>query len=115
MKKRSSVRLSALLAPELFRALGDGNRLTLLSALAQRSAPASVGELAMCCPVDLSVVSRHLSVLREAGVLEATRRGKRVLYRARVRQLVKTLRAIADGLEQCCAEDRPSRKKERDA
>ena len=94
--------LGDVLTPELFRALGDGNRLTLLETLAKRGS-ASVGELGACCPVDLSVVSRHLSVLRAAGVLEATRRGKRVLYRARLRQLAKTLRSIADALERCCA------------
>lgn len=97
--------LRGVMTPELFRALGDGNRLTLLNALAQRGGSASVGQLGACCSVDLSVVSRHLSVLRAAGVLEATRRGKRVFYRARLRQLAKTLRVIADALERCCTSE----------
>lgn len=97
--------LAGLLTPELFRALGDGNRLTLLSALARRGDAASVGELGACCSVDLSVVSRHLSVLRSAGVLEATRRGKQVFYRARLRKLARTLRSIADALDRCCTNE----------
>ena len=103
MKIRPRTALSSLLAPEFFRALGDANRLTLLDTLAQRAGPVSVGELGGCCSIDLSVVSRHLAVLRKAGVLEATRRGKQVFYRARLRQLAQTLRAIADSLDECCA------------
>ncbi len=98
--KRS--KLGELLSPELFKALGDANRLGLLTTLAEQSEPASVGELRSCCRVDLSVVSRHLAILRNAGVLEADRRGKRVFYRARTRALARRLRGIADALERCC-------------
>ncbi len=104
MINKPQTALSRLLAPEFFRALGDANRLTLLDTLAQRAGPVSVGELGGCCSIDLSVVSRHLSVLRKAGVLEATRRGKQVFYRARLQQLAQTLRSIADALDQCCAQ-----------
>ena len=97
--------LAPLLAPDLFKALGDVNRLTLLSTLAERPEPTSVGDLSSCCPIDLSVVSRHLAILRRAGVLEATRRGRSVLYRARLRHLARKLRSIADALERCCADD----------
>ncbi len=95
-------KLSELLSPEFFRALGDANRLGLLATLAEQSEPASVGELRSCCKVDLSVVSRHLAILRNAGVLEADRRGKQVFYRARTRSLARRLRGIADALERCC-------------
>ena len=93
--------LAELLSPELFKALGDANRLGLLTTLAEKSEPASVGELRSCCRVDLSVVSRHLAILRNAGVVEAGRRGKHVFYRARTRALARRLRSIADALERC--------------
>ena len=59
-------------------------------------------ELAGCCPVDLSVVSRHLRTFREAGVVEARKQGKEVLYRVRFDALVAILRNLADALEGCC-------------
>jgi len=50
----------------------------------------------------MSVVSRHLATLREAGVLASTRRGKEIFYEVRAPELVRTLRAIADAVEGCC-------------
>ena len=100
--------LTDLLSPDLFKALGDANRLGLLTTLAEQSEPASVGELRSCCNVDLSVVSRHLAILRNVGVLEADRRGKQVFYRARTRALAQRLRRIADALDRCCGGEEES-------
>ena len=58
-----------LLDPELFRALGDPTRLLLLACLAKCGRACSVTEIAECCSVDLSVVSRHLALLERAKVL----------------------------------------------
>lgn len=94
-------KLADLLDPRLFRALADANRLALLMRLAACGRPCSVGELNACCPVDLSVVSRHLAILRDAGALEAQKRGKEVFYRVRFERLVPLLRGIAGALEDC--------------
>jgi len=94
--------LESLLLPGLFRALADGNRLALLMQLARCNHPCSVSELATCCPIDLSTVSRHLAVLRQAGLLAAEKRGKHVYYRVLTRRLADVLRGIADALEACC-------------
>jgi ArsR family transcriptional regulator len=94
--------LEPLLAPELFRALGDPNRLTLLASLAGRGECCTVSEMATCCPVDLSVVSRHLAQLRDAGIVKAEKRGRQVFYTLQCAELAKTLRALADALEACC-------------
>jgi DNA-binding transcriptional ArsR family regulator len=99
--------LRCCLSPGLFRALGDPTRLALLLDLAARTGERSVSELGGCCPVDLSVVSRHLRMLREAGVVEARRDGKEVRYRVRYDALVAELRALADALEACCGPQRP--------
>lgn len=61
-----------------------------------------MGQIAADCPVDISVVSRHLAMLRDAGIVEATRRGKEVHYRVRYTGLAETLRSIADAIEACC-------------
>lgn len=94
--------MADLLSPRFFKALCDPNRIALLCRLAEGRAPRSVSEMATCCPVDLSVVSRHLAMLRDAGILEATRQGKEVHYRVRVSAVARTLRAVADALEACC-------------
>lgn len=93
--------LADLLDPRLFRALADANRLSLLMRLAACGRPCTVSELNSCCPVDLSVVSRHLATLRDAGALEAQKRGKEVYYRVRFERLIPLLRGIAGALESC--------------
>ena len=86
----------------LFKALGDPNRLALLARLAVCGRPATVGEIACCLPIDLSVVSRHLRQLREAGVLDCEKKGKEVHYFVRYDTLATTLRGIADAIDACC-------------
>lgn len=94
--------VDALLDPELFKALADPTRVSLIACIAKCARGCSVGEVAECCDVDLSVVSRHLSLLARSGVLEATRRGRTVLYRVRYEDVCRTLRQLADALEECC-------------
>jgi len=97
--------LEEWIQPGVFKALSEPNRATILARLAQggrKGAGQSVSEVASCCTVDLSVVSRHLRVLRNAGIVEAERRGKEILYRIRVTELVAMLRGLADALEACC-------------
>jgi ArsR family transcriptional regulator len=85
---------AAVLAPA-FKALGDPVRLQLMSMIA--SAPD--GEACVCdlTPAfDLSgpTISHHLRTLREAGLVDAERRGTWVYYRARpalMRQLAGLL------------------------
>jgi ArsR family transcriptional regulator len=85
---------AALLAPA-FKALGDPVRLQLVSMIA--SAPD--GEICVC---DLTpafrlsgpTISHHLKTLREAGLVDAQRRGTWVYYRAQpglMRQLASLL------------------------
>src|SRR5512133_3129581 len=98
--------LQRWLEPALFRALGDPTRLGLLAFLADGGGERTVTDLGGCCPVDLSVVSRHLRVLRDAGVVEARRQGKEVFYRVRATALAAILRSLADALEESCAQRR---------
>jgi ArsR family transcriptional regulator len=93
--------LEELLSHQLFKALGDPNRIRLILALVERCRTCPVGELAECMTVDVSVVSRHLALLRAAGVLKAEKRGKQVLYTIQFDHLAETLRGIADAIEAC--------------
>jgi len=94
--------IDGLLAPELFKALCDPTRSALLGCLIKCGRACSVSEIAQCCSVDFSVVSRHLALLARSGVLEASKEGRTVSYQVRYRDLSKTLRSIADALDECC-------------
>jgi len=89
------------LAP-LFKAMGDPNRMAILERLCNCSDHTNVKELSTCCDVDLSVVSRHLSILKKSGILKAEKKGKEVFYSINSKELVKSLRSIADFVEGCC-------------
>ena len=91
-----------LLDPELFKSLCDTTRLKLVACLAKCGRPCSVTEVAECCSVDISVVSRHLAMLEKAGVLESVKQGRTVFYAVRYEHLSQTLRALADAIESCC-------------
>ncbi|HVR30052.1 MAG TPA: metalloregulator ArsR/SmtB family transcription factor [Thermoanaerobaculia bacterium] len=95
--------LAEHLRPELFRALCDSNRLTLVARLATASRPLTVTEASTCCGVHLSGVSRHLSMLRDAGVLKATKQGREVRYELDCDALAGALRELADALDACRA------------
>ena len=94
--------LERVLTPQLFRALCDRTRLSILIRLAEGCWEMTVSQVASGCPIDISVVSRHLATLREAGIAESVKRGKEVYYSVRAAALVRTLREIADTIERCC-------------
>lgn len=93
---------------EVFKALGHPDRLRILGALAE-------GERCVCELVDVvgsswSTVSRHLSVLKEAGVLEDEKRGLQVFYRVAlpcVNSFMDCLDAARKGeaveMRRCCS------------
>src|SRR3954467_2530560 len=60
------------------KALVDDSRRTMLEALAE--GPATVGELAALLPIARPGVSRHLRVLREAGLVEVRHDAQRRVY-----------------------------------
>jgi rhodanese-related sulfurtransferase/DNA-binding HxlR family transcriptional regulator len=60
------------------KVLGNPKRLELLDLLSQ--GPRSVEDLAAAAAVGMSTCSAHLQTLREAGLVETRREGKRVYY-----------------------------------
>ena len=91
--------LDHLLDASLFAALADPTRLRLLACIAKCRRACSVSEVASCCAVDLSVVSRHLRSLEMAGVLDSEREGRVVRYRLCARELAARLRVLAEAIE----------------
>jgi DNA-binding transcriptional ArsR family regulator len=69
------------------RALADESRRTMLDTLAR--GPATAGELAALLPIARPGVSRHLRVLREAGLVEVRREAQRRVYGLRPEPLAE--------------------------
>ena len=66
----------------VLKALAHPTRLFLVEELAERER--CVCELTERIGDDISTVSKHLALLRDAGVVSSTRRGQQVFYRLRV-------------------------------
>jgi DNA-binding transcriptional ArsR family regulator len=71
----------------VLQALGDANRRTMLEIL--REHPATVTELADALPIARPGVSRHLRVLREAGLVSVEQDAQRRIYSLRPEALVE--------------------------
>ena len=65
----------------VLQALADGSRRTVLEVL--RDHPATAGELADLLPIARPGVSRHLRVLREAGLVDVRQDAQRRVYSLR--------------------------------
>jgi DNA-binding transcriptional ArsR family regulator len=72
---------------EVMQALADRSRRTVLGIL--RDHPATAGELADALPIARPGVSRHLRVLREAGLVDVRQEAQRRIYSLRTEPLVE--------------------------
>lgn len=82
---------------DVFRALSDPTRREILEML--RSGPRTSGEIADKFSTSWATISRHLSVLKDAGLILAERNGQHVVYELNttvfqdvVENLIKLLR-----------------------
>ena len=80
---------------EALQVLADPVRLGIVESLAH--APASVGVLAERFPISRPAVSRHLRLLKDAGLVDSVSDGTRRVYRVRP-QGVAALREYMDSL-----------------
>jgi DNA-binding transcriptional ArsR family regulator len=69
------------------RALADEGRRTMVETLSR--GPATAGELAALLPIARPGVSRHLRVLREAGLVEVRQDAQRRVYSLRPQPLAE--------------------------
>jgi DNA-binding transcriptional ArsR family regulator len=74
--------------------LGDPTRQALVERL--RTGPLPVGELAAGLPVSRPAVSKHLRLMKEAGVVRMTEEGTRNLYELDLRT-IEELRRYLEG------------------
>ncbi len=66
----------------LFAALADPTRLAVFEQIAA-GAPMTATELSKQLPVSRQAISKHLSILDDAGLVERTRSGREVRFTAR--------------------------------
>ena len=100
-------------AVNAFEALGDDNRRAIVELLSKREM--SVQELADAMPISRPAVSRHLRLLKEAGLVSDEPRGTRRLYRLHdegldaVRSYLMQVWGDAAARFKLAAENRPRR------
>ena len=80
-------------ADKIFEALASGPRRQILAYLSK--APLTTSELASRFDMTAPSISRHLSVLENAGLVTSRRDGQRVLYQLNPDNLVTTLTGFA--------------------
>jgi DNA-binding transcriptional ArsR family regulator len=80
-----------------FSALASRPRRQMLALLSQTAL--STTELAARFPMSAPAISRHLSVLLEAGLVESERLGQRVLYRLKRDALLNALARLASEVD----------------
>ena len=78
-----------LLHSELCGAISDTTRIAIIYELAD--GPQNVSSVVSALNIPQGTVSRHMKVLRESGVVSATRDGNRVVYRLTERRVLKVL------------------------
>ena len=89
----------------IFDALASAPRRRMLAFLSQTALTTS--DLAARFPMSAPAVSRHLSVLQRAGLVESERQGQRVLYRLKRDALLNALARLASEVDGPLRRDPP--------
>ncbi len=86
----------------LLKALGEFNRLSIVLELCKCESSKNVMCLCSCCSVDASVVSRHLKILAQEGIVTAKKNGREKAYSLNRTELATRLRNLAERVEGKC-------------
>jgi len=78
----------------LFKALAHPSRLLIVEELSR--GPRCVCELAELVGAEMPTVSRHLALLREAGIVEDDKRGLKVFYRLKTPRVMNFFQCLAE-------------------
>ena len=91
--------LSPQLLPKVvqrLKALADENRVRLLLRLQQ--GPCNVGTLSQALSISQASTSKHLALLKQAGLVESTRAGTQICYAVSDRSIYDLCSLICDGV-----------------
>lgn len=75
------------------KGIGNENRYRILEAVMKK--PRTVGQIAKDVDLSQPAVSQHLKVLKEANLVEDTRRGQEVVYTVNVSYMASLLKKLA--------------------
>ena len=95
-------KLAFKIKADFLRALTHPVRLQAIDYL--KEGEASVGEMAKKLGIGQSTLSKHLGVLRQAGILQARRDKAMVFYAVSDREIFELLRPVADILRKRLSE-----------
>lgn len=103
--QRAAQTLADELDTAFFKALSEPARIALLRSLLAHGGR-DIDAIAATFPQDRSVISRHLAVLRDVGLLHAEREGRHVRYRVdgrfAIEKLERLLTLMREALHTCC-------------
>jgi ArsR family transcriptional regulator len=83
---------------EVIKAMAHATRLMIVDQLARE--PQCVAALTALAGVDMSTVSKHLTVLKAAGIVQDEKRGTQVYYRLRMTCVLSFFECVDNVLEQ---------------
>jgi ArsR family transcriptional regulator len=96
MRTKTEVRLRA--QARVLKALAHPTRLLLVEELARKTK--CVCELRDAAGLDISTVSKHLSLLRNAGIVEDEKRGLKVFYSLKTPCVLNFFKCV-DSVQKC--------------
>lgn len=100
MDPRTQARLEA--RARIFKALSHPSRLYMVDALSQGER--CVCELTALVGADISTVSKHLSVLKSAGIVADDKRGLQVYYTLKMPCVLRFLDCVGEVMKHSAAE-----------
>ena len=89
---KSKVGNKTIAKARIFKALGHPSRLHIVETL--EKGESCVCELVEQIGADFSTVSKHLTILKDTGIVEDDKRGKMVFYRLKVPCIIRFMDCI---------------------
>ncbi len=87
---------------EILKALANPVRLFIIEEL--HKGEKSLGEFNKLLHIDISTISRHLSTLKKAGIIDSTKRGTQVYFRLKIPCVINFLKCAEDVLKESVQE-----------
>ncbi len=92
-REQAAAQCAAILDEKFFKALSEPARLAVFREVVLIG-PADIGQIAERLPQDRSVISRHLQVLADAGIVVADKQGRHVHYQVDGPEMIRRLEEI---------------------
>jgi DNA-binding transcriptional ArsR family regulator len=101
--------LVGVMDSKLFKTLSEPVRIEILRFLIE-TGRADIGEIAQKLPQDRSVISRHLHLMSEAGLLSTEKEGRHVYYEINGPTFLERLENIVSSFKKCLSSCCPAKR-----